>query len=141
MNVKKAKLRKKSKRLATTLVLFSIATLLILNLVSAVCIGTLTSSGMNQKQDAFLQQTTLSGKRQVEQFIEQYIGITETLAQSTQLQHAVTGTAQDRPISGTPEFSEARYFCIVPWRNTRISWELALAVSRRIIFIIRREHG
>ena len=107
MNVKKAKLRKKSKRLATTLVLFSIATLLILNLVSAVCIGTLTSSGMNQKQDAFLQQTTLSGKRQVEQFIEQYIGITETLAQSTQLQHAVTGTAQDRPISGTPEFSEA----------------------------------
>ena len=85
MNVKKAKLRKKSKRLATTLVLFSIATLLILNLVSAVCIGTLTSSGMNQKQDAFLQQTTLSGKRQVEQFIEQYIGITETLAQSTQL--------------------------------------------------------
>ena len=100
MNVKKAKLRKKSKRLATTLVLFSIATLLILNLVSAVCIGTLTSSGMNQKQDAFLQQTTLSGKRQVEQFIEQYIGITETLAQSTQLQHAVTGTAQDRPISG-----------------------------------------
>lgn len=107
MNVKKTKLQKKSKRLATTLVLFSVSILLILNFVSAVCIGALTRSGMDQKQDAFLQQTTLSGKRQAEQFIEQYIGITETLAQSTQLQRAVKDTTQDRPASDTPEFSEA----------------------------------
>lgn len=107
MNVKKTKLQKKSKRLATTLVLFSVSILLILNFVSAVCIRALTRSGMDQKQDAFLQQTTLSGKRQAEQFIEQYIGITETLAQSTQLQRAVKNTTQDRPASDTPEFSEA----------------------------------
>ena len=141
MNVKKAKLRKKSKRLATTLVLFSIATLLILNLVSAVCIGTLTSSGMNQKQDAFLQQTTLSGKRQVEQFIEQYIGITETLAQTPNCSMRSPALLRTGPYLVRRNFRRLWYFCIVPWRNTRISWELALAVSRRIIFIIRREHG
>ncbi|MBS4960039.1 MAG: HAMP domain-containing protein [Clostridiales bacterium] len=94
----------KTKKLSTTLIIFSVITLVILNLISAFLMSFITGTGMNKKQDAFLQQTTTSAQKQTEQFVEKYIDITEMLAYDDQLQTTLHINTSEERISDTPNF-------------------------------------
>ena len=93
--MKKVKLTK-PKKISTSLILFSTAILFVLNLLSAMIMIYITGHGMNRKQDAFLQQTTLSAQKQVENFIDKYTGITEALANNQQLRASLKADGIER---------------------------------------------
>ena len=100
MNITKSK---KTKKLSTTLVLFSVIILLILNLISAVFIGSLTKQSMDAKEDAFLQQTNTNAKNQVEDYVEKYSTIAETLAMGGDIQKTFAASTADSPLSASPQ--------------------------------------
>lgn len=83
---------KKTRKLSTTVVLFSIAILFVFNVICAILMSSLISYGVNQKQDAYMKQVTLSAKTQVEQFIEKYIGVTEMLSIDDRLTGLMAGS-------------------------------------------------
>ena len=103
--MKKVKLTK-PKKISTSLILFSTAILFILNLLSAMIMIYITGHGMNRKQDAFLQQTTLSAQKQVENFIDKYTGITEALANNQQLRASLKADGIETTISENKDFSD-----------------------------------
>ena len=92
----------KPKKISTKLALYSILVLLALNLISAFFMGISTARSMNQKQDAYLKQTADSSAQQVAQYIETYVGITETLARGGQFKSVVT---VEGAISAAPDFN------------------------------------
>ena len=96
----------KSKKLSTTLVLFSVAILLILNLISAFCIGSLTKRSMDAKENAFLQQTNTSAKNQVEDYVEKYITMTEMLTISGEIQKTFAAASPESPLSASPQLAD-----------------------------------
>lgn len=83
---------KKTRKLSTTVVLFSVAILFVFNVICAILMSSLISYGVNQKQDAYMKQVTLSAKTQVEQFIEKYIGVTEMLSIDDRLTGLMAGS-------------------------------------------------
>lgn len=97
--------KKKTKKLSTTVVLFSIAVLFVFNAVSAVLMSALINYGINQKQDAYMKQVTLSAKTQVEQFIDKYIGVTEMLSVDDRFTGLMAGG--DAMLSANPNFPGA----------------------------------
>lgn len=117
----------KHKKISTTLIMFLVAILSALNLLSAIFATFVTGSGMNKKQDAFLQQTTLSAKKQVEQFVEKYISVAEVLSNSEQLQHTMKMGTKATPLATVPEFSGV----VHTLQNTKADYEdiLNLAVG------------
>ena len=92
----------KPKKISTKLAMYSILVLLALNLISAFFMGISTARSMNQKQDAYLKQTADSSAQQVAQYIETYVGITETLARGGQFKSVVT---VEGAISAAPDFN------------------------------------
>ncbi len=95
----------KSKKLSTTLVLFSVAILLILNLISAFCIGSLTKRSMDAKENAFLQQTNTNAKNQVEDYVEKYITMTEMLTLNGEIQKTFAAASPESPLSASPQLA------------------------------------
>ena len=96
----------KNKRLSTTIVLFSVAVLFILNTISAIFMCLLTGHGMNQKQDAFLHQTTANAKQQVEEFIGEYINLTEFLSLDSRIKNLIQSGSTLTPMSSVPGFQD-----------------------------------
>lgn len=96
----------KNKKLSTTLVIFSAIILLVLNLISAVSMGFVSGSSLNKKQNAFLQQTTSSAQKQVEQFVDKYITLTEMLSFDALLNNVVKYGTPETPVSQAPEFKD-----------------------------------
>ena len=92
----------KPKKISTKLALYSILVLLALNLISAFLMGISTARGMNQKQDAYLEQMAYGGAQQVSQFMEKYVSVAETLARGGQFKAVVT---TEGAISTSPDFA------------------------------------
>ena len=62
--------RLRSKKLSAVLTVRIGVLLIALNLIATVMMAFVTGSGMNGKQDDFLNQTAMNAQKQVEQFIE-----------------------------------------------------------------------
>ena len=73
----------KPKKLSIVLMLWIGVLLLSMNLIATVVMSFVTGLGMNKKQDDLLHQMTLNAQKQVEQFIDKYISVTEVLSNDT----------------------------------------------------------
>ena len=91
---------KKTKKISTTVVLFSIAILLVLNVVCAIAMSAVISVGVNQKQDAYVKQVTDGAKNQVEQFVEKYMGVTTMMANDARIVNLMSENLPDGLASG-----------------------------------------
>lgn len=91
----------KPRKISTQLALYSILVLLALNLISAFFMGIATARRMDQKQDAYLEQVASGAQQQVEQFMQKYTVITETLTRSGQFRNVVMTQGA---ISTAPDF-------------------------------------
>lgn len=96
----------KTKKLSTRLVLLSMVILIVLNLISAICMSFLTGWGMNQKQDAYLQQTARSAQKQVEEFLDKYSSIANMLGNNGQIRSMMAAASKENPLSATSEYAE-----------------------------------
>lgn len=96
----------KPKKLSAVLMLWIGALLLSLNLIATVVMAFVTGAGMNNKQDDFLRQTAINAQKQVEQFVDKYISVTEILADGTSLQAIVKTGSRNVPISNAPELTD-----------------------------------
>lgn len=97
---------KKPKSLSVKLVLMLAVILIVLNLIVTGCMTILIGIGMNNKQDAFLEQTTADAQKQVAQFIDKYEAVAEILAGSSQVQEIVNQADAARPISASEELGD-----------------------------------
>lgn len=96
----------KTKKLSSRLVLWSVMILVILNLISAICMGFLIGWDMKKKQDAYLQQATVSAQKQVEQFLDKYTAVTSLLANNGQMRNVVAVGTKQTPLNTAPEFAQ-----------------------------------
>lgn len=92
-------------KLSTRLVLYSLVILLVLNLISAVLMGGVTARGMNKKQNAYLSQTTACAQREIEQIVEKYVSITESLTWGGQMKEVIRAGTAETPLSAAPNFA------------------------------------
>lgn len=95
---------KKSKKLATSLVQFSVVILVALNLLAAICVGFFASSAMNEKEDAFLQQTIENAHIQIADFMTGYSLVTEMIVNDPKFISLVRDGSEANPISSSPDF-------------------------------------
>ncbi len=95
----------RNSKLSTRLVLYSLVILLVLNLFSAVLMGVVTARGMNEKQNAYLSQTTACAQREIEQIVEKYVSITESLTWGGQMKEVVRAGTAETPLSASPDFA------------------------------------
>ena len=94
----------KNIRLSTKIVLLSGAILLVLNLLLAIIMSVLTGTGINRKQNAFLQQVTDNAQHQMTDFIDKYTVLTEMLAENPQIQSAILASNPAQPYSSQPNY-------------------------------------
>ena len=106
MNAKTIKKRK----LSTTLAIYSIIVLLILNTITAIFMGVYTSNAMNQKQTAYLTQILTNAKNEIDDFIEKYTAVAQTIANTTSLKNAVAASNAQLPMSSVPSFANTVQF-------------------------------
>ncbi len=79
--------------------------MLILNLISAFCIGSLTKRSMDARENAFLQQTNTSAKNQVEDYVEKYITMTEMLTLNGEIMsYIVNGSVRMGTVTDIPDY-------------------------------------
>lgn len=90
--------------LSTKIVLLSGAILLVLNLLLAIIMSVLTGTGINRKQNAFLQQVTDNAQHQMTDFIDKYTVLTEMLAENPQIQSAILASNPAQPYSSQPNY-------------------------------------
>ena len=109
----------KPKKLSAVLMLWIGALLLSLNLIATVVMAFVTGAGMNNKQDDFLRQTAINAQKQVEQFVDKYISVTEILADGTSLQAIVKTENRNVPISNAPELTDLTAVLRRQWRIAR----------------------
>lgn len=100
----------RSKKLSTTLVLFSVITLFVLNTISAVCISVIAGAGMKQTQDNFLQQSIRGASNAVEQFIDKEIAIVQMMARSEQISALLAESTPGTVLSDMPHFADTTAF-------------------------------
>ncbi len=93
------------KKLSTTITLFLVIVLSLLNIVSILFLTTTAGSALNRKQDAFMHETNTSAKRQVEQFIEKYVTITKMLSKNELLRNTVLAGTEAEPMQNSAGFS------------------------------------
>ena len=98
--------RLRSKKLSAVLTVRIGVLLIALNLIATVMMAFVTGSGMNGKQDDFLNQTAMNAQKQVEQFIEKYISVTEFLADGTSMRGAMEAGNGLSPLSDSPDFPD-----------------------------------
>lgn len=94
----------KNIKLSTKIVLLSGAILLVLNLLLAIIMSVLTGTGINRKQNAFLQQVTDNAQHQMTDFIDKYTVLTEMLAENPQIQSAILASNPAQPYSSQPNY-------------------------------------
>lgn len=94
----------KNIKLSTKIVLLSGAILLVLNLLLAIIMSVLTGTGINRKQNAFLQQVTDNAQHQMTDFIDKYTVLTEMLAENPQIQSAILASNAAQPYSSQPNY-------------------------------------
>ena len=94
----------KNIKLSTKIVLLSGAILLVLNLLLAIIMSVLTGTGINRKQNAFLQQVTDNAQHQMTDFIDKYTVLTEMLAENPQIQSAILASNPAQPYSSQPYY-------------------------------------
>ncbi len=104
----------KSKNLATSLVVFSVVILVTLNLLAAICVGFFSSSAMNEKEDAILQQTAENAEVQIADFMAGYSLVTEMLVNDPKMISLVKSGSATTPISASPDFE----MCTAIMQNT-----------------------
>ena len=90
--------------LSTKIVLLSGAILLVLNLLLAIIMSVLTGTGINRKQNAFLQQVTDNAQHQMTDFIDKYTVLTEMLAENPQIQSAILASNPAQSYSSQPNY-------------------------------------
>ncbi len=96
----------KPRKLSVKLVLSLAVILIALNLVVTLCMTFLIGSGMNGKQNDFLEQSTSNAKRQVEQFVDKYKAVARILAQNPQMQKMLKESSAGSPASAAEEFQD-----------------------------------
>ncbi|MFR8069322.1 MAG: methyl-accepting chemotaxis protein [Clostridium sp.] len=96
----------RSKKLSAVLTVWIGALLVSLNLIATIMMTFVTGAGMNDKQDDFLNQTALNAKKQVEQFIDKYISLTELLADDALLKNVIASANSLTPASDSPEMPD-----------------------------------
>lgn len=104
----------KPKKLATSLVLFSTVILIAFNSLAAICVGFFASSGMNEKENAFLQQTGENAQIQIDDFMTGYSLVTEMLVNDPKFISLVRSGSATTPITLSPDFS----MCTAIMNNT-----------------------
>lgn len=97
----------KSKHLSVILSTYSLIILVVLNLLTAVLMGIAASTIVARKSTDYMEQTQLSGRVQVEDFIERYSILAQTLASDSQLQTALTQSKKDAPMGKSEEYRSA----------------------------------
>lgn len=95
----------KSKNLATSLVVFSVMILVALNALAAVCVGIFSSLALNEKEDAFVQQTVANAENQISDFITGYTLTTEMLVNDPKFISLVSSGSSETPITSSPEYA------------------------------------
>lgn len=95
-----------SKKLATNLVLFSVVILIALNSLAAVCVGFFASSALNDREDAFIQQTVSNAQVQIADFMTSYSLVVEMLVNDPMFIDLVRDGSPSKPITSSPDFSE-----------------------------------
>lgn len=94
----------RSKKLSAVLTLRIGMLLIALNLIATVMMAFVAGSGMNDKQDAFLNQTIMNAQKQVEQFVEKYISVTEFLAGGVSIQSVMQSGKESSSLAESSEF-------------------------------------
>lgn len=94
----------RSKKLSAVLTLRIGMLLIALNLIATVMMAFVAGSGMNDKQDAFLNQTVMNAQKQVEQFVEKYISVTEFLADGVSIQSVMQSGKESSSLAESSEF-------------------------------------
>ncbi len=95
----------RTKKLSTSIVVYSVSILLILNLITIGLVGFITRQSMEEQQDQYFQAVKHHAVEELDSFLGQYVTIVELFTQDTELVNALGESNTEMPLSTHSSFS------------------------------------
>ncbi len=103
-------MKAKKRKLSTTLALYCTVVLILLNALTAALVGIYANNAMKTKQKAHLAQILTNATNEINNFVEKYTAIAQTIANTTSLKNAVAASSAQVPMASTPYFANTVAF-------------------------------
>ncbi len=120
----------KSKKLSTILSIYSLGILIVLNVITAVGMGTLTNYAMSKKEIAYLKQVESNAQKQVEAYINKYVSVIETLADNQEIVDGLVNATKENPITQNPDFKRIVDFLDITKEKYEDIFQIGIGVAK-----------
>ena len=120
----------KSKKLSTILSIYSLGILIVLNVITAVGMGTLTNYAVSKKEIAYLKQVESNAQKQVEAYINKYVSVIETLADNQEIVDGLVNATKENPITQNPDFKRIVDFLDITKEKYEDIFQIGIGVAK-----------
>ena len=96
----------KRKKLSTTLVITTAIILVVLNVITAICVGSYAFNSMSRKENEYLEATLSDANTFVTHFMDKYKKVAEMIAMNPTFQDMAAAASPEQPLDQGPWFAD-----------------------------------